>query len=73
MNKARLLLWGNVLLFVFFIFQVITSGILFFVVMSKQQEHAVYLVHAYSGFLMLLLVIVHLALHWRMIRHVYFD
>ncbi|MEI8011277.1 MAG: DUF4405 domain-containing protein [Candidatus Omnitrophota bacterium] len=73
MNKARLLVWGNILLFIFFILQVITSAVLFFVVMSKDQEHLIYLMHAYSGALMLLFVIVHIALHWRMIRHVYFE
>lgn len=73
MNKARLLVWGNVLLFIFFIFQVITSGVLFFVVMPKDVERVIYLIHAYSGALMLLCVMAHIALHWRMIKHVYFE
>ncbi len=73
MNKARCLLWGNFLLFVFFIVQVITSAVLFFMELPKEQEHVVYLVHAFGGLVLSVLVIVHLALHWRMIKHVYFE
>ena len=35
MNKARCLLWGNFLLFVFFIVQVITSAVLFFMEIGR--------------------------------------
>ena len=73
MSKAKMLLWGNVILFIFFIFQVVTSGVLFFVVMPRETEHVIYLAHAISGALMLAFVTAHLVLHWRMVKYIYFG
>ncbi|MBF0619613.1 MAG: DUF4405 domain-containing protein [Candidatus Omnitrophica bacterium] len=73
MNKARWLLWGNAFLGISFVFQVITSVVLFFVAMSKAQEHMVYLVHAYNGFLLVAFSILHIGLHWRTVKIVYFE
>jgi len=73
MNKARWLLWGNVFLFITFVVQVVTSLILYFVIMTKFQEHIFYLIHAYNGFLFIALGLLHIWLHWRVIKHVYFE
>jgi len=71
--RVQWLVKVNAVLFISFVIEAITCFILYFVVMSKPVEHIVYEIHVYVGFLFIALAVLHIGLHWRVIKYVYLE
>ncbi len=72
MTKSEILRISNVALFIVFVFQVLTSLVLFFEIKPLDGE-LMDKVHAYNGMLMIALVVWHIILHWPAVRAMFFK
>lgn len=72
MNKMKLLLPVNVVLFLSFLLQLITIIIIFFGIRTPSMQ-MVLEIHEYNGLLLVGLVILHLILNWNWVKANFFK
>ena len=72
MNKLKFLVWVNPILFLCVVVQVITGIIMFFDMFASKLE-LISNVHAYNGFLLVVLITTHIALNWSWVKANFFK
>jgi len=67
MNKLKLLIVLNVVLFFSLLLQILTGIILFFNMLLSVDEF-ISRVHGYNGFILVGLIVIHIALNWGWVK-----
>ena len=75
MNKIALLKVTNLFLFISMLIQLLTGIILFFDLFASKAKlfEMITRLHGYNGFILAVLIIIHLALNWGWIRSQFFK